>query len=161
MSGVLFVCTGNMYRSPLAAAKFKALMEEFEVSGPWLVDSAGTWIPNGLEVDKRMVEWAAKRGLDLKGHTTRRVSGKLLSDYDVIVVMEHGQKEAIASNYPSMVDRVVGLSELSKAFYDIPDPVNLPDEEFEEISLEVESLVEDGFNQIVKRLLFDNQKERG
>ena len=99
--------------------------------------------------------------MDLSKHITQRVSGKLLVDYDLVVVMDHGHLEAITNNYPGMMGRVVGLSELSEQFYDIPDPVALPDDEFEEIAIEVESLVKKGFNEIIKRLLAYDKAEGG
>jgi protein-tyrosine phosphatase len=140
-----------MCRSPLAEAKFKALLQEFGLSG-WKVASAGTWVNNRLKGDRRMIAWAKEKGLDLSKHLTQQVSDKLLAGYDLIVVMTNGHKEAIMTDYPEIIGRVVGLSELSGPFYDIPDPVSLPDDEFEEIADEVVNLVKNGFDEIIIRL---------
>ena len=151
MSGVLFVCTGNMCRSPLAAAEFRALMDDYDLAG-WTIDSAGTWIENGLKGDKRTLSWAKNHGLDLKNHTTQRVTGRMLSEYDLVVVMESGHKEALHNNYPGLNGNVIGLSELCGPFYDIPDPISLPDEEFDAVAEEVVTLVKRGFIEIAVRL---------
>jgi protein-tyrosine-phosphatase len=152
MSGVLFICTGNMCRSPLAEAKFKAIMHEYGLSG-WKVASAGTWVPNHLKADERIIRWALDEHLDLRDHNTQRVTGKLLSEYNLIVVMTNGHKEAILANYPGFDGNVMGLSQLTGPFYDIPDPVTLPDDEFKEIAKEIVDLVEKGFNEIIKKLM--------
>ena len=141
-----------MCRSPLAEAQFKRMMEEYGLAG-WKVASAGTWVPNHLTADERTIAWAEEEGIDLSEHTTQRVTGKLLADYDLVVVMTSGHKEAILTNYPTINGNLVGLSELSGPFYDIPDPVALPDDEFEEVAAEVVNLVEKGFNEIIKRLV--------
>ena len=112
-----------MCRSPLAAAKFRALVDEYGLAG-MKIDSAGTWIENGLKADKRTRTWAKKQGLDIKDHTTQRVSGRMLSEFDLVVVMDSGHKEALHTNYPGLNGNVIGLSELSGHFYDIPDPIS-------------------------------------
>ena len=152
MSGVLFVCTGNMCRSPLAAAKFKAMMDDYGLTG-WDIGSAGTWIENGLPADPRTIAWADENGLPLSQHTTRQVSDELLSAYDLIVVMEEGHKEAITTDYSSVNGKIIGLSELSGPFYNVPDPISLTEEEFDVIAKEVVSLVKKGFNEIINRLV--------
>lgn len=152
MTGVLFVCTGNMCRSPLAEAKFKEMMQEYGLTG-WQVASSGTWIPNKLRTDKRMAAWAREKGLDLSEHITQRISDQLLTEFGLVVVMTEGHKEALLSDYPEMDGNVVGLSELSGPFYDVPDPVSLDDDEFDQVASEVVLLVEKGFNTIISRLI--------
>lgn len=152
MSGVLFVCTGNMCRSPLAEAKFKAMMDDYNITG-WRVGSAGTWIANGLPADQRTIAWGRQEGLDLSQHSTQRVSGKLLSEFDLIVVMTDGHKEAIRTNYPGLNGKLVSLSELSGPLYDVPDPISLPDVEFDLVARDVVALVKKGFNEIINRLM--------
>ena len=51
MPKVLFVCTANRFRSPLAAAIFKRFLLESQETGRWRVSSAGTWTRSGLPVN--------------------------------------------------------------------------------------------------------------
>src|SRR5512139_2422813 len=100
MPSVIFVCTANRFRSPLAAAILeKALKEGKSAAGrtgglpslePWHVGSAGTWATPGEPVLPMVSEAAQKLGIDLSDHSSRRVSGPLLSEYDLILVMEAG-----------------------------------------------------------------------
>lgn len=152
MTGVLFVCTGNKCRSPLAEAHFKFLLQK-NTRLDFTVASAGTWISGGQRADARMVSWAKKNGIDLSGHTTRQLSSISLTEFSLIVVMTKGHKEALSTNYPEVGGSIVGLSELCGPFYDIPDPVSLPDEEFEEVAKEVVNLVEKGFHATLKRVI--------
>lgn len=75
--GLLFVCTGNVCRSPLAAAVLGRLLEGAGLSGRWRVGSAGLrGIHAGRPADPRACAAAARRGLDLTGHRARRIRAR-------------------------------------------------------------------------------------
>src|SRR5512141_235703 len=104
MPSVLFVCTANRFRSPLAAAIFSRALEEennreiaslIHRTGPWKVRSAGTWAIPGQSVIPEAYQAAQKLGLNLADHRAERVSVQLLSAYDLILVMQASQKEAL------------------------------------------------------------------
>ena len=123
MPSILFICTANQFRSPIAAAYFKHKLSEEGIPGTWVVDSAGTWTSPGLKAHPQAVASAAKLGLDLKLFLTREVDATLLSAADLIVVMEFGHKEAIEAEFPAVRDRVVLLGSLANIPGDeIPDP---------------------------------------
>lgn len=97
---VLFVCSGNAHRSPLAEALLQKIRPD------WIVDSAGihTVIPIAEEVrDFLRMENAEK----LLKKSPERLNGKLLMDYDVIVAMEDRHKEYVLSLCPQCKGKIV------------------------------------------------------
>src|SRR5512142_848275 len=98
---VLFVCTANICRSPMAAALFKARLEK-QVPGSesWVVDSAGTWTKEGYPPSENSVKAMARRKLDISGHRSKEINKSLLEKSDLILVMELGHKEALQVEFP-------------------------------------------------------------
>lgn len=122
MPSVLFVCTANRYRSPLAAAFFrKTLLEKADRS--WIVDSAGTWAQAGLPPLPEAVQLAGKYGADIEKHRSKRLDEELLVRFDLILGMEMGHKEALQVEFPGLRGRIYSFSEaVDNRYYDIPDP---------------------------------------
>jgi protein-tyrosine phosphatase len=85
---VLFVCLGNICRSPLAEGVFRHVLDESGLSGRFYVDSAGTggWHV-GESPDHRAVRTAATRGITLTGHS-RQIQPEDFRRFDYIVAMD-------------------------------------------------------------------------
>ena len=150
MPSILFVCTANQFRSPLAAAIFKSKLQEENRRGKWEVASAGTWTVPGLPIDRRLHELAQGLGVDLAETTTTLVEGSLLSHYDLILVMEAGQKEAILSEFPSVRSHVFLISEVvDDALYDIKDPAK-NNVDPDKIARELKDIIDRGYQKICK-----------
>ncbi len=148
MPSVLFVCTANRFRSPLAAAAFQKTLGDEGIKG-WQVGSAGTWTDAGLPAAREAVQAARQLGVSLGGHASCPVNDALLSGYDLILVMEMGQKEALESEFPAVKNKVFLLSEIVDGLqYDIPDPVLSAESSPQEIANEVCHLVWKGFRSI-------------
>ena len=125
MPSVLFVCTGNQYRSPIAAAAFLRQLNQEGKAGQWLVGSAGTWTAAGLPALPDAIRIAPDLGLNLADHKTHPLDEHDLSRYDLVLVMERGHKEAILSEFPSARSKVHLISEVvDHIAYDIQDPAN-------------------------------------
>ena len=151
MPSILFVCTANQFRSPIAAAYFTNKLSAEGTPGTWAVESAGTWTPPGLEALPQAVASAAKLGLDLKLHRTREVDAAMLSAADLIVVMEHGHKEAIEAEFPVVRGRVVLLGRLANVpGGDIPDPARDNFDQPEAAARLVYECIDKGFAELVK-----------
>lgn len=125
MPSILFVCTANQFRSPLAAASLLRAVDPENSDAKWIVESAGTWTTPGMPAATSAVQIAKQLRLTgLDHHLTRQLDQQLLDRFDLILVMESGHKEAISTEFPAVCNRVYLLSELVDDFpYDIPDPV--------------------------------------
>ena len=113
MPSVLFVCTANQFRSPIAAACFLKHIEREALDTKWKVESAGTWTESGMHAPGIALQVARSLGLDgLESHLTRQVEQDLLDQFDLVIVMEKGHKEAIYTEFPSARQRLYLLSEI-------------------------------------------------
>ncbi len=87
--GVLFVCLGNICRSPLAEGVFRHQVEKAGLSAHFRIDSAGTGAWHmGQEPDLRMRQTALRHGISLDGQKARQVSEGDLKTFDHILVMD-------------------------------------------------------------------------
>lgn len=144
MPSVLFICTANRFRSPLAAALLTKALEDMGISRDWRVGSAGTWANPGEPALARVVPVAQRFGIDLSAHSSRRVSGRLLHEYDLILVMQSGQREALLTEFPEVRERLYLLSDVvERRSYDIPDSLE-SQEGILEVSQELQDLIRRG-----------------
>jgi len=92
---IMFVSHGNICRSPLAQALFERIAAERGVAAEFEVDSAGVADYHiGEPVDPRMAQAAEQKGVHLK-HTARRLKPSDLENYDLILVMDRKNLDAI------------------------------------------------------------------
>lgn len=148
MPKIVFVCTRNRFRSPLAAAILKRELATRKIPGEWIVGSAGSWVQDLLPPTPEAFIEAAKRSLDLSSHISQGIEALDLDSVDLLLVMEMGQKESILLDFPKLSGRIFLLSELSGLAFTIPDPY-LTKESFSEIALEIETLIKENFEEII------------
>lgn len=122
MPSILFVCTGNRCRSPLAAAIFWNRLCAWGRTEGWRVESAGTWTQPGLPADPLAQKAAQEIGLDLRNHRTCSIDQIVLDEYDLIVVMEKGHQEALSIEFPGCAGKIHLLTHLADEIEDVPDP---------------------------------------
>lgn len=86
---VLFVCMGNVCRSPTAQAVFSHVLEAKGIAAKVEVDSAGTHGYHlGEPADPRTLRAAASRGYDLSGHLARKIAWQDIQDFDLILAVD-------------------------------------------------------------------------
>jgi len=133
MINVLFVCYGNICRSPVAEGVFRMLVEEAGLSTFVACDSAGTASYHiGQLPDHRTRANAFEHGLTLT-HRARRMTGDDLAQFDYFVGMDEQNLEAIEKlNYRSTglytTDTIFLLREFDP---DVSDEPNVPDPYYE------------------------------
>jgi protein-tyrosine phosphatase len=149
MTGILFVCTGNMYRSPLAAAFFRSLLNA-DGHDDWMVDSAGTWTQPGQPVPPETIRAATRFGVSVEGHLSQLISADLLSNFDLVIVMEKGHKEALDHEFPSTSHKTHMISEVvDHMVYDVLDPMQ-SGQEIDMLASDLHKILDRGYPAICR-----------
>lgn len=126
MINVLFVCTGNICRSPTAEGVFRALVAAQGLSGRVGVDSAGTHAYHvGEPPDRRSTAAARKRGIELSDLRARKVRPADFDDFDLVLAMDRGHADILRKLCPpARADRVRLFLDFAPELgaKDVPDP---------------------------------------
>lgn len=154
MISVLFVCMGNICRSPMAEGVFRRRVEAAGLEHAFKIDSAGTiGYHTGSPPDYRAQATTILYGTDISDQRSRKLRETDFDDFDYILAMDH-------DNYRDMIDRapaqnhdrialLLGHNESSDT-EEVPDPYYGGDEGFDLVYDLVDSAAEGFLNKIIK-----------
>jgi protein-tyrosine phosphatase len=121
---ILFVCLGNICRSPLAEALFKKHCLYVKISESVSSDSCGigNW-HSGEQPDHRILKIAKENNLDIY-HLARQIHPNDLASFDYILAMDYQNIDEILKRFPNAKDKVRLLSSFSKKHFEsiVADP---------------------------------------
>jgi protein-tyrosine phosphatase len=123
MQNILVLCIGNICRSPMAEGLLKQALPGMTVR------SAGLGALIGKPADPYAVQIMAERGIDISAHRAQHISPRMVSEADLILVMDMEQKKYVETNYVGSKGKVFRLGEFAKM--DIADPYREGMESFE------------------------------
>lgn len=144
---ILFVCTGNTCRSPMAEALFKNLLEERDDLGrKFVVSSAGVYAFEGDPATHEAI--AALRedfDIDITSHRARVLDDRDIREAWLILTMTAHHKEMILELYPQAADKAYTLRDYAEAAdgHDISDPYGRDLATYKKCAGEIESLLMD------------------
>ncbi|WNF37274.1 low molecular weight protein arginine phosphatase [Bacillaceae bacterium IKA-2] len=146
MERILFVCTGNTCRSPLAQALLKEKRPDFEVK------SAGVNALPGMNASEGTIQVLAKKGIKLN-HVSSQVNIELVGWADIILALTEGHKQQLIKNFPGFENKIYTLkeaafkeevenSEQKISSFSISDPFGGSIEVYEKTANEIETTID-------------------
>lgn len=149
MPSLIFICTANQCRSPMAEVLFAAKVAAMDQGDEWIIGSAGTAAVEGMRATPFARRVMTGRGLNLESHRSRGVTASLLESVDLILTMTRNQREALCVEFPQFGDKIHLLSEVIDQTFDVEDPVGGSEEDYRACADEVGEIIEKGFPRIV------------
>jgi protein-tyrosine-phosphatase len=110
---ILFVCAGNICRSPMAEWQLKALLWEKPITG-MQVGSAGLIALPGNAASFNAVRVARENSISLEEHKARPITAELIDDADLVLVMESHQGHELIADHPQVSEKILLLRHFAR-----------------------------------------------
>ncbi|MBO8157970.1 low molecular weight protein arginine phosphatase [Thermosyntropha sp.] len=156
ITNILFVCTGNTCRSPMAAALFLKLLEEKGLKDKYNVLSAGIFAREGMKASREAVEAMKKENIDLNDHLSQPVYPDLVKDADLILAMTGEHKEILLDRFPEAENKIFTLMEYAGIEGEIYDPFGRGQEEY----FKTAGQLKESLQMVIERLLSEAEEDK-
>lgn len=150
MSVVLFVCTGNLCRSPMAAGLLRKHIADEGVDTRFEVFSAGVWAVDGRQATREAIVVMAERFIDITEHIAHTITAADVDKADLILVMGQEHARTLRQTWPQYAWKVHRLSEMAGKRRDIKDPYGRSIEKYEACADTISRYIGDGFERILE-----------
>jgi protein-tyrosine phosphatase len=150
MSMILFVCTGNLCRSPMAVGLLRQRLAEKDPDTRHRVMSAGVWAVDGRPASENAIAVMAERGIDISEHIAHTITAEDVAEADLILVMSREHEQMIQNTWPQYTWKIRRLSEMVRKRQDIQDPYTRPIEEYRNCADTISDYIDRGLQRILE-----------
>ncbi|MZP30758.1 low molecular weight protein arginine phosphatase [Heliobacterium undosum] len=153
MFTLLFVCTGNTCRSPMAQAIAGELLTEMGQAARIRVVSAGTsaWPGAPASVHARRV--MANRGLNLEDHGATSLTPSMIREADLVLTMTGSHRDRVIQLAPEQAAKVFTLKEYAGGAGDIADPFGMDEHVYQQNASEIEGALRKALHRFVEPIV--------
>jgi protein-tyrosine phosphatase len=141
MYTVLFVCSGNTCRSPMAQLLLRQKIEDAKLGALLRALSAGLCAREGDAMPAAAQAAMGKRGIGAGGFCARMVDAGLVEEADIIFTMTAAQLRALAASFPAARGKAFALGDFCGGGGEVPDPFGGGEKEYEACASQLEGLI--------------------
>jgi len=114
----------------------------------WLIRSAGVWALENQSAATNTIKLLKDRGIDIRDHRSQLITQDMIEKFNLILVMERNQKEALKTAFPNEASKIFLLSEMAGESFEIGDPIGGTMADFNATGSEIENILQEGFPKI-------------
>lgn len=140
MKKIMFVCTGNICRSPMAHYYMQKRVFDLGIEQKYLISSCGTYAISGQVATENAVKAIGKYGVELSSHRATNINDIDIIEYDYIFCLTEQHKRNVLFLFPKLEGKVYTLKEFVNpdiSYLDIDDPWGLSLNVYNECAKEI------------------------